>query len=282
MVLPECPAELRFALPFLQRAVEVQGQEPVIAYYCRFHAARQILSRNYSKTAETEAFITKLMDELEAEKEMYRDEPAIHDDSKAAAVILPFAMKIFLAADNQERAGQVSKKTGKLFLVASQFLELLRDLSEIPPEIEEKIKYAKWKAAEIARGDPGQPVTRAPAANEPKTAVDEPKAAADKQRPSIKQDLFAAPTQPAPADTSTQTPPPTHPLPLPPHAPSFSGSFSSSIPSATQSRTMPLQSMSWGAAEKHARYAVSAIQFEDRETALKELELAMLTLQQLQ
>lgn len=34
MVLPECPDDLKYLLPYLQRSSELKGREPLIAYYC--------------------------------------------------------------------------------------------------------------------------------------------------------------------------------------------------------------------------------------------------------
>ena len=34
-MLPDCPDELKHILPYLQRASELKGREPLIAYYCK-------------------------------------------------------------------------------------------------------------------------------------------------------------------------------------------------------------------------------------------------------
>ncbi|KAJ1553058.1 hypothetical protein HK096_009393 [Nowakowskiella sp. JEL0078] len=60
-------------------------------------------------------------------------------------------MNVFDSADNDDRAGKASKKTGLQFLAASQFLELLKVFGEIDSELEEKIKYAKFKAVDILK-----------------------------------------------------------------------------------------------------------------------------------
>lgn len=65
-------------------------------------------------------------------------------------------MRIFLAADNEDREGRANAKTVRLFQVASQFMEVMRIFSGAAdgaglPEIEERLKYARWRAIEISK-----------------------------------------------------------------------------------------------------------------------------------
>ena len=83
-MLPECPPDLRPLLPYLQRASELRGREPIVAYYCRaasvgpagrtnghhrmtggFYAAHLALAKGYPKSASNDAFLMNLFDELE-------------------------------------------------------------------------------------------------------------------------------------------------------------------------------------------------------------------------
>jgi len=65
-MLPECPDDFKFILPYLQRASELKGRDPIMTYYCQFYAANLTLSRGYPKTPENDAFLMSIFDELES------------------------------------------------------------------------------------------------------------------------------------------------------------------------------------------------------------------------
>lgn len=77
---------------------------------------------------------------------------ALRSSKAGLAFVLEFASRVFLAADNEDRAGSATKKTAKTFLVASHFYEVGRGFGEdLPREMEERAKYARWKAADIVK-----------------------------------------------------------------------------------------------------------------------------------
>lgn len=217
----------------------------------------------------------------------------MHDQEQAKLAVLQFASRIFLAADNEDRAGQATKKTGRLFLVASQFLEVVRVFGELPEELEERIRYAKWKAADIVRAlnegrqphpgpmgsredeeqrqqpQPPNSTARAEPAKPPSPPIEQPTQRADSPDQGTLPSLSGQFSPPAP--TSMARPPPTMPAPVtigspPPPPPA-------SAPSPVGPPVSPvLDPMVLSVAEKHARYAVSAIQFEDVSTAIANLQ----------
>ncbi|CAG8532650.1 3170_t:CDS:2 [Ambispora gerdemannii] len=169
--LPPLPNELRFINSYLQKGQELQTREPVIAYYCNYYAAKLAISKG-SKTKESKVFLATLLDVLEAEKKGLNEHEAISNDMAGSAYVENFGLKIFLNADNEDRAGKATKKTAKNFLVASMFLELLKIFGEIETEIEEKIKYAKWKAANIVKAiNSGQTPVPGPPGGEPEQTI---------------------------------------------------------------------------------------------------------------
>ncbi|AQK83950.1 LYST-interacting protein 5-like protein [Zea mays] len=62
-----------------------------------------------------------------------------------------FALNVFVKADKQDRAGRADINTAKTFYAASIFFEILNQFGELQPDIEQKQKYAIWKAAEIRK-----------------------------------------------------------------------------------------------------------------------------------
>ncbi len=67
----QCPVELNFLVPFLQRAYEIAESQPVMAYYCKFYSVSLALKggpNKFQRTAQTDAFLAKLFDDLETVK----------------------------------------------------------------------------------------------------------------------------------------------------------------------------------------------------------------------
>ncbi|KAI0501708.1 hypothetical protein KFK09_016653 [Dendrobium nobile] len=151
------PAKL--LLPFLQRADELQKHEPLIAYYCRLYAMdRGLKIPQKERTKTTSSLLISLMNQLEKDKKSLKLGP---EDSLYAE---GFASNVFAKADKQDRAGRADLNTAKTFYAASIFFEVLTQFGELAPDIEQKLKYAVWKAADIRKAlkegrkpEPGPP-----------------------------------------------------------------------------------------------------------------------------
>jgi len=232
---------------------------------------------------------------------LIKDEPAMQDDHAAYSYILQFATRIFLSADNEDRSGHATKKTGRLFFIASQFLEVLRAVGSggmAGEEVEERIKYAKWKAMDIVKalnegrvpapGPPGSAenlvdVERRDSVvegDEIRALGPDGKDSAGTNLPSFSGSFHAPPPSPVipgiptPPSVSKTTLPPTNLSPPPPLQPAVSTQSSLS--------TLASSPLAMADAEKHSRYALSAIQFDDVVTAIKELEYTLALLRSLQ
>ncbi|KAG8810502.1 hypothetical protein FRC17_002912 [Serendipita sp. 399] len=152
--VPPVPAEVKIVAPWVSRAQELKDKEPIIAYYCLYHATQMGISAK-SKEKDTKSFLMSLMTTLETMKDKLNDHPEINSDELAAKYIERFALKVFTNADNEDRKGESTRSTAKKFLAASNFFELLSifDSKILSQEIKpaDKIKYAKWKASDIAK-----------------------------------------------------------------------------------------------------------------------------------
>lgn len=136
--------------PFLQRAEELAAVEPIVSYYCRFHAV-QLLGKAYaSGDAQARALL---------EQELVKAETAKRglDLSLGRDVMEGFALSVFDAADAADRAGTVSPMQ---LYAASLFLEVCAQFhdGELPPDLAEKAKYARYRAIQVKQGaGPPQP-----------------------------------------------------------------------------------------------------------------------------
>lgn len=149
----------KILLPYLQRADELQKHEHLVAYYCRLYAMERGLKiPQKDRTKTTSALLVSLMNQLEKDRKSLTLGP---DDG---LYVEGFASNVFAKADKQDRAGRADLNTAKTFYAASIFFEILHQFGELQPEIEQKQKYAVWKAAEIRkaikegrRPEPGPP-----------------------------------------------------------------------------------------------------------------------------
>merc|ERR1719263_1371607 len=86
------------------------------------------------------------------------------------------AISVFGKVDNEDRAGQITEATSNAFFVASTFFDVLVQFhgGALPPDLEEKRKYARFKAAYIRKcfktgeapipGPPGEAADATPTA----------------------------------------------------------------------------------------------------------------------
>ncbi|KAJ3361141.1 hypothetical protein GGF32_007696 [Allomyces javanicus] len=330
--LPPLPDEAKSIAPFIQRAREMAPRDPAIAYWCKMHAVRQALQLA-STVPQIKQWLLAAMDALEAEKKSLAGNELITNETAAFAHIETFALKIFAAADREDRADRASMRTAKTFLAACNYFEVL---SVFPSPLDEatldKIKYAKWKATDIVkalrageRPRPGPPVadedTQTPA-----PAEDQHGAAPPPELPSVP--AFAAQSQPHPpsafhqqsSSSGFQQPPaaphaasgypsyaqqpppgspyqqhapPAAPSPYNQHAPSSSAWPSAPPAPAPAPAPVPAQITGGSApgtyalaydpavlsrAQKHARYVISALEYDDVATAVDHLRQALAAL----
>ncbi|KAJ1999718.1 hypothetical protein GGI04_004452 [Coemansia thaxteri] len=144
------PDELRLVAPYIQRAQEMAAVDPVVSYFCKYYAA-QLAITSGANSGESQAYLSQLLGQLEAEKQQVGDNASMRDDQAAAAHCTSFALRVFAKADTEDREGRANKATARTFIVASQFLQVLASFGVLEGGVAEKIKYAKWRAAEILR-----------------------------------------------------------------------------------------------------------------------------------
>ncbi|GAA5892989.1 Vta1p [Sporobolomyces salmoneus] len=183
---PPVPPELKPITPYLARAHELATADPVIAYWCTYFAVQQAMTLG-AKEPESQSFLFGIMDRLEAMKAENEGNEAVTEDAAASAYIENFGLKIFATADNEDRKGKATRATARKFLAAANFLELLSVFGEHGTENRDKIKYSKWKAADIAKAfregrtpTPG-PAGGLPEVEDPATQVNQVTSAEEKE-----------------------------------------------------------------------------------------------------
>jgi vacuolar protein sorting-associated protein VTA1 len=150
------PTELKKITPYVRRAEELDRDKTnpesrLVAYYCRQYAVHTGIPLAVSDAGKTS--LGQLLGNLEGEKQAM--DAFTRDEAKFLCT--KFANKIFDNADLEDRTGEASKNTARVFYAAGSFLDILQqfyrddDQSEELVEIKKKSKYAKWKAADILK-----------------------------------------------------------------------------------------------------------------------------------
>ncbi|KAH6577687.1 hypothetical protein BASA60_003884 [Batrachochytrium salamandrivorans] len=301
------PEELKFVATFLQRGQELREREPIIAYYCNYYSAKLAIEKG-ATSKESQIFLLNLLDALEQDKVNLAGNEAIGNDVVGYAHVENFALRIFINADNEDRAGRASKKTAKTFLAASIFLELLKTFGALDSEVQQKIRYAKFKAADIIKALKEGRVPISPIESSvptdlqsmsitptlpPSDAISRPQsflpAPIRFDYASSSQDPVQTPHS-AQSHSTTFTPSSlAPPLPLPqPYLPSNHQSVPYPPPATTpdydSNATILFDEQAskvMAQAQRHSKFAISALQFEDVPTAIDNLQKALALLQPL-
>jgi len=266
----------------------MENADKKVAYYCRLYAVQEGLKLD-ARSAAVNAALGHAMEKLECAK------PSLTLDAEQDELHCEaFAMKIFSKADEADRAGARGLNTAKSFYAASIFFEMLRQFDDSERDIEEKQRYAAWRAGVLtkaARSGTAPP----PPPGEDDVDVDRREDEASTMT-SVADERASAPSAPPSA-------PPAHfqpsPPPPPPHT---SAQFTSGAPpgvahvhaKVTKSPVtlahrenvvagkappgispLKVDIGSIADAQRHAKNAVSALGFDDVNTAIDALRCAL-------
>ncbi|KAG9017619.1 hypothetical protein FRB90_000489 [Tulasnella sp. 427] len=130
---------------------------------CLYYAVQQGVHLK-PRDKDSRNYLLKLMTPLETIR-ADRGSNVLTDEKQASTYIEDFALKVFDSADNEDRRGDATRGTAKKFLAAANFLELLKVFEESANaastsadngpsafnQHKDKIRYAKWKAGDIAK-----------------------------------------------------------------------------------------------------------------------------------
>jgi len=150
MDLPTLPTSLKSILPYLQRAIEFESKSPLISFYLRSYAAQQgvdlITKGQIQADPQAKSYIMSLFDKLDQDKSQLAPK-----DEDGRGIVESFSLKLFQRADDSEREGKLDLSISKQFYAAHLLMNSLEQFGDVKEEIKEKSKYAKYKAAEIAK-----------------------------------------------------------------------------------------------------------------------------------
>lgn len=212
----DVPASLKSIKSYMQRAKELDGDtsnpdSKVVAYYCRTYAMEKAMKSGKDNEPDVKNFLLGLLTALE------KDKLTIPLEDRRM-ICEQFAFNVFQRADNEDRSGNATKVTAKTFYAAGTFLDILEQFGELDMEIQEKRRYAKFKAADIinAINSGVKPTPGAPGEEEEPPM---PEGVAEVPASTTEIDIPAAPTFVPQASIDIPAAPFTHTSPVPPHKP---------------------------------------------------------------
>ncbi|KFO32252.1 vacuolar protein sorting-associated protein VTA1 homolog [Fukomys damarensis] len=293
--LPPLPPQFKSIQHHLRTAQEHDKRDPVVAYYCRLYAMQTGMKID-SKTPECRKFLSKLMDQLEALKKQLGDNEAITQEIVGCAHLENYALKMFLYADNEDRAGRFHKNMIKSFYTASLLIDVITVFGELTDENVKHRKYARWKATYIHNClKNGETPQAGPVGIEEDNDIEENEEAGATSLPTqppqpSSSSVFDPSNIPSGSYTGIQIPPGAHaPANTPAEVPHGAGVTSNPIQPSPQ--TVPaidpalfstvsqgdvrLTPEDFARAQKYCKYAGSALQYEDVSTAVQNLQKAL-------
>ncbi|KAG4304919.1 hypothetical protein PORY_001594 [Pneumocystis oryctolagi] len=146
------PAELKHIQPFVKRAEEMRNVDKVVFYYCMryFWAVKQGLEGEL-KTKAAEVYLERMVETLERIKMDPEYQSKIQDEKSGKVYMEKFSEEVFRNADEDIRMKRISSQTSKKFLASVNFFEVMKIWGELSPDVLYKIKYAKMCAIDIIK-----------------------------------------------------------------------------------------------------------------------------------
>lgn len=262
--LPPLPPSLKGIAYFIKVATEHENRDPVISYWTRLNALQNGMKLD-RKSKESLGVLMPLMDWLEKEKSVLKENEAVTNEVVASAHIENYAIKLFSYADREDRAANFNKNVVKAFYTAGILFDTLEVFGELTPENKHMRKYSKWKAAYIHNClKNGQTPTPGPAANQEFDDAEEE----DEEDPSLRPTIPPS-NDDGGATAATSQLPPIHHQPPPPAAvpPPMQPP-----PSTPRDIVDPAVTTK---AQKYCKYASSALDYDDKNTAIDNLTKAL-------
>ncbi|CAH8504457.1 unnamed protein product [Dicrocoelium dendriticum] len=253
------PPSLKSISMFIKCAEQHDARDVVIAYYCRLCAFQKGYGIDPS-SPDSKAYLTKLMSKLEEIKSKNLSVEGIASETIGLAHLESYALKLFQFAYQKDLNSDFSRPTVQSFWTAGVLLDVATTLGCPTEELEKARKYAKWKAIYITgcqkNGEtplPG-PTGGDDSLEAPDFALNQTPIAPPKPTPS---------QPPAPSTTPAQLPTPSKPA----------VASISEDSSAEDSNHMSPEL--YASVEKSIRYALSALEYQDKETVISYLQKAL-------
>jgi len=272
------PQKLKAIAHYIKIANEYSNRDPAVYYWSLLYGVQKGMEIDKS-SPECKQFLVQNLGLLEQIKQQNKTNEAITNEVVASAHVEECALKLFVKADTDDRAGRFDKNVVKSFYTAAYLFDVLNCFGEVDTQILQQQKYAKWKSAYIHNClRNGQTPVSGPIAGEGDDdggfgdfGTAEGGAPSNLPPPPVGFNIPVPPSNPA------MTMPPITPASnqIPPAAAASSSSSSVTV-GGNENNLQPADMMK---AQKFCKYAISALEYEDVNTAVNNLQQALDLLQ---
>lgn len=286
------PDALKQIKPYTTLATQLeQKNEKAVAYYCRLYALQQGMSINKS-APDCKKFLTQLMDILETTKSQNKNDEAIQSQIVGQAKVEEFALKLFDKADEDDRNSNFHKNLVKSFYSAGLLFDVLNFFDELSEDLIAKKKYAKCKAMYLNKcfqsgetpiagplisdeGSNEEPNISNPHDSGPSLYPGYPNQPSQSQLPPS--NAYSSPVKPTVNDTLSPRPKSSNQsyTPETTHYPKPTAGYQEDAYSSSSGAQATISPELIAKAQKHAKYATNALNYDDIPTAISNLEDAL-------
>nr|SVE94581.1 EOG090X0GPB [Simocephalus serrulatus] len=229
----------------------------------RLHALQQGLT--LKKAKEDMSFLLALMDWLEKTKHDMKSQEIISDEIVAQAHIENVAVKLFNWADNEDRCERHNKNVVKAFYSAGMLFDVCSVFGELNEDVAQQKKYAKWRAAHLHNCLNSGEKPSDPAPKPDDQVLND----SENLEYGVTAENSFKPIEPTSQVSGVFLPPVPSKTVTPPSVPTYV--------QETNSHLVTPELIAQ--AQKHCKYASSALTYEDVPTAIDNLQKALRLLQ---
>uniref|UniRef100_A0A0N4ZM33 Vacuolar protein sorting-associated protein VTA1 n=1 Tax=Parastrongyloides trichosuri TaxID=131310 RepID=A0A0N4ZM33_PARTI len=279
------PPNLKSISPYIKLSKDYVNRDPSIYYWCILYSVQQGLK--CQKSPDGDKYLGRLLSTLEKMKADFSTTESIIHSVAGQAHLEENAYKLFNYADQQDRLGNFDIKTIKSFYTSGLLFDVLTQFGELDENFASARKYAKWKATYINNC----------LKNGEKPVPGPPNGSQDNDMDELERELRGLTSGNGGSEANNLNYDPNNfnnkPLPsAPTSAPDLANipmNNSSLVPPSLNSYpSAPVKQqyssendlLDYANAKKFAKYAISAMDYEDRVTAIDNLQKALAILQQ--
>ncbi|VDM95435.1 unnamed protein product [Thelazia callipaeda] len=142
----EIPQSLRPIAHYVKIGAENASYDPIVHYWCFYYAVQTGMNMD-KESPEALKYLTSLLTVLEDMKKKLKGQDALTQDMVAQAHVENFALKLFEYADKNDRQSNFTKGVIKAFYMAGHLIDVLTLFGQLDDNLVATRKYAKWKAA---------------------------------------------------------------------------------------------------------------------------------------
>ncbi|KAL3320543.1 Vacuolar protein sorting-associated protein vta1 [Cichlidogyrus casuarinus] len=246
------PNNLKPISSYVKIAAEHDSKDALISYYCRMYAVQKGMEIK-NKGKDDQVYLVSLMDALEKTKSQYASNELFKSESLAKKHLQAYTLNVFRKAYYDDLNGDFSPMTIKCFYTSGMLMDTLTIFGEVHEQIGKARRYAKWKAIYLTRckkeGDEPTPG--------PILEADED---------AIGPDMNQLPDEDIPPPQNAK---PASPVVRPANIPAPSN------PAIVTPSSASIDPKTYNEAEKRAKYAISAMSYQDKENAIRYLREAI-------